>query len=64
MLLCPGLQTRFPSSLLKIRVPFFLLFGFNEGTQKDKGQKGPYWETEQTVWTVNPISDLDCTVVR
>ena len=28
---------RFPSSPLAIRVPFFLLFGFNKGTQKDKG---------------------------
>ena len=33
-------QTRFPSSPLIIRVPFFLLFGFNKGTQKEKGQKG------------------------
>ena len=23
-----------------IRVPFFLLFGFNKGTPKEKGQKG------------------------
>ena len=30
----------FPSPL-EIRVPFFLLFGFNKGTQKEKGQKGP-----------------------
>ena len=22
------------------RVPFFLLFGFNKGTQKEKGEKG------------------------
>ena len=28
---------RFPSSPLIIRVPFFLLFGFNKGTQKEKG---------------------------
>ena len=32
--------TRFPSSPLIIRVPFFLLFGFNKGAQKEKGQKG------------------------
>ena len=32
--------TRFPSSPLTIRVPFFLLFGFNKGPQKEKGQKG------------------------
>ena len=36
--------TRFPSSplikSLTIRVPFFLLCGFNKGTQKEKGQKG------------------------
>ena len=32
--------TRFPSSPLIISVPFFLLFGFNRGTQKEKGQKG------------------------
>ena len=30
-------QARFPSSPLIIRVPFFLLFGFNKGTQKEKG---------------------------
>ena len=29
--------TRFPSNPLRIRVPFFLLFGFNKGTQKEKG---------------------------
>ena len=31
-------MTRFPSSPL-IRVPFFLLFGFNKGTQKEKGKR-------------------------
>ena len=31
---------RFPSSPLIIRVPIFLLFGFNQGTPKEKGQKG------------------------
>ena len=36
-----GPYTRFPSSPLEIRVPFFLLFGFTKGTQKEKGQKGP-----------------------
>ena len=30
---------RFPSSPLIIRVPFFLLFGFNKGTQKEKGKR-------------------------
>ena len=29
--------TRFPSRPLIIRVPFFLLFGFHKGTQKEKG---------------------------
>ena len=29
--------TRFPSRPLMIKVPFFLLFGFNKGTQKEKG---------------------------
>ena len=28
--------TRFPSSPLIIRVPFFLLFGFKKATQKEK----------------------------
>ena len=28
---------RFPSSPLIVRVPFFLLFGFNKGAQKEKG---------------------------
>ena len=32
--------TRFPSSPLEIRMPFFLLLGFNKGTQKEKGQEG------------------------
>ena len=31
--------SRFPSSPLIIRVPFFLLFGFNKGTQKKKGKR-------------------------
>ena len=31
---------RFPSSPLTIRVSLFLLFGFNQGAQKEKGQKG------------------------
>ena len=34
----PRINTsRFPSRPLIIRVPFFLLFGFNKGTQKEKG---------------------------
>ena len=33
----PPSIARFPSSPLIIRVPFFLLFGFNKGTQKAKG---------------------------
>ena len=33
----PVTFTRFPSSPLIIRVPFFLLFGFDKGTQKEKG---------------------------
>ena len=33
-------STRFRSSPLIIRVPSFLPFGFNEGTQREKGQKG------------------------
>ena len=32
-------SSRFPSSPLMIRVPFFLLFGFNKGTQKEKGKR-------------------------
>ena len=35
--------TWFPSSLLEIRVPLFLLFGFNKGAQKEKRAKGSYW---------------------
>ena len=35
-----SIRSRFPGSPLEIRVPFFLLFGFNKGTQKAKGQKG------------------------
>ena len=30
----------FLGSPLIIRVPFFLLFGFNKGTQKEKGEEG------------------------
>ena len=33
-------KPRFPSSPLIIRVPCFLLCGFDKGTQKEKGQKG------------------------
>ena len=33
------LETRFPRSPLIIRVPFFLLFGFNKGTPKKKGKR-------------------------
>ena len=33
-------EARFSSSPLLTRVPFFLLFGFNTGTQKEKGQRG------------------------
>ena len=32
-----GYLARFPSRPFIIRVPFFLLFGFNRGTQKEKG---------------------------
>ena len=38
-------KPRFPSSPLIIRVPFFLLFGSNKGTQKRKSVKGYYWGT-------------------
>ena len=31
--------SRFPSSPLIIRVPFFLLFGLNKGNQKKKGKR-------------------------
>ena len=34
-----GSTSRFPSSPLIKRVPFFLLFGFNKGTQKKKGTR-------------------------
>ena len=37
--------TWFPSSLVEIRVPLFLLFGFNQGTPKEKRAKGSYWAT-------------------
>ena len=34
-----GFRVRLRSSPFIIRVPFFLLFGFNKGTQTKKGQK-------------------------
>ena len=34
-----GSLSRFPSSPLIIRVPFFLLFRFYKGTQKKKGKR-------------------------
>ena len=34
------MASRFLSSHLMVRVPFFLRFGFKEGTLKQKGQKG------------------------
>ena len=43
--------TRFPSSPFIIRVPFFLLFGLNKRTLKQKGQKG----TTQELVAVKPI---------
>ena len=33
-------ESRFLSSPIMIRVPFFLLLGFNKGTLNQKGQKG------------------------
>ena len=42
---CGFRVARFPSSPLIIRVPFFLLFGFNKGTPK-KRVKGYYWGTQ------------------
>ena len=33
-------MSRFLSSPFVITVPFFLIFGFDKGTQKQKGQKG------------------------
>ena len=35
-------EARFLSGFLIIRAPFFLLFGCNKGTQKEKRQKGHY----------------------
>ena len=37
-----GFNPWFPSSPLEIRVPLFLLFGFNKGTQREKRTKGSY----------------------
>ena len=34
-----GFKTRFPSSPLIIRVPFFLLLGFNKGPKNEKGKR-------------------------
>ena len=48
----PGLVLRFPSSPVEIRVPFFLLFGFNKGTQKEKRAKGSCWATQCLVCKV------------
>ena len=40
-------DSRFLSKPLTIRVPFFLLFGFNKGTLKKKGAKGYYSGTQE-----------------
>ena len=54
-----------------IRVPFFLLFGFDKGTQKQKGQKGTtrepgHWEgiedparsdSRRPHWVPQPIGE-------
>ena len=39
MLTDKGPYTRFPSSPLEIRVPFFLLFGFTKGTPKKRDKR-------------------------
>ena len=41
------LRTRFPNRPFMIRVPFFLLFGFNRRTPKYKGQKGSTQEPRE-----------------
>ena len=43
----PRKPTRFLSSPSRIRVPFFLLFGFNKGALNQKGQKGTTQEPSQ-----------------
>ena len=40
-----SIMTRFPSNPLIIRVPFFLIFGFNKGDPKPKRAKGYYLGT-------------------
>ena len=42
-----GMEARLLSSPCVIRVPFFLLFGFDKGTLKQKGQKGTKSGTTQ-----------------
>ena len=44
-----GTLTRFLSSPIMIRVPFFLLFGFNKGALNQKGQKGTTQEPSSDV---------------
>ena len=58
-----SLYTRFPSSPLIIRVPFFLLFGFNKGTQKEKGQKGTTGEPSICILSIHRCS-LICFCAR
>ena len=41
---------RFPSNPLMIRVPFFLILGFNKETPQIKGQKGSTGEPSISVW--------------
>ena len=49
------LITRFLSSLIIIRVLFFLLFGFNKGAQEQKGQKGITQEPRLPGLCIEPL---------
>ena len=42
-----------------MRVPFFLLFGFNKGTQKENGQKGTTGEPRSGVRIRGTLRDID-----
>ena len=50
----PIIKARFLSRPLIIRVPFFLLFGSNTGSLKQKGQKGTTQEPRRSVSCSNP----------
>ena len=58
----PGLDTRFPSNPLIVRVPFFPIFSFNKETPFQNGKKGTTGAPKISMFFKSSATSLDISV--